>query len=60
MTSMSNFAALDFVVVPDDDARVKDLEPNCVACDGRRVYVPDSFWPALQAELKKLPESTTA
>ena len=42
---------MDFIVLPDDDEKLKDLEPGCIGCDGCRFYVPESKWAKLKNQL---------
>ena len=45
------FNGMDVVVLPDDDERLKDLEPGCIGSDGKRFYVPESMWAKLKHQL---------
>lgn len=45
--------SMEFVVLPDDDARVKGLQPGRIGADLTRFYVKESEWPALRDALMK-------
>ena len=45
--------SMEFVVLSDDDARVKDLQPGHIGADLTRFYVKESEWPALRDALMK-------
>lgn len=49
------FASLELYVRPDEDAIFDDVPEDSVARQGNRVYVRDSMWPALRAELEQMP-----
>jgi len=45
------FSGMRVVVLPDDDERLKDLEPGCIGSDGGMFYVPESMWDKLKNQL---------
>ena len=51
------FNGMDVLVLPDDDERLKDLEPGCIGSDGRKFYVPESMWAKLKNQLVALPSN---
>lgn len=58
--AMHRLNGMEFIVLPDDDERLKDLEPGCIGCDGRRFYVPESYWEKLKAKLINASTGTIA
>lgn len=47
------FTGMPIIVLPDDDYRVKDLEPGHIGTDGNKFYCPKSLWPELRTKLKQ-------
>jgi hypothetical protein len=49
------FQSLRIEVRPDFDEIFDDMPDGCVAMRGSTVYVRESMWPMLKAELEQMP-----
>ena len=45
------FNRMDVLVLPDEDDRVKDLEPGHIGSDGVRFYVSETLWARIKDQL---------
>lgn len=52
--TMNNiFDGMQILVLPDDDERLKELEPGCIGCDGARLYIGETIWKSVRPMLVK-------
>lgn len=58
--TLGSLFGIDVVVVPDDDARMKDVPPGSAGVQGCRMLIRESQWPAVREALRRETGATPA